>query len=81
MANKDGSVMWNFVQKLDKKYYYLNIPRYTDEEARKLVQSRLEKILVSDTDHIKLRDLRDKQKDFTCLRSKKVIWLAGHLEG
>lgn len=49
--------MWNLVEKLEKKYYYPNIPRYTDEDARALVEANLEKVIVSDTGDLRLKDL------------------------
>jgi len=45
---KDGSVMWCMVEKLDKEYRLPNIPRYTDEDARKWAESKLDRVLVSD---------------------------------
>jgi hypothetical protein len=55
---KDGNVMWCMVEKLDKEYHLPNIPRYTEEDARVWAESKLDRVLVSDTlNHITLADL------------------------
>ncbi|KAE9370063.1 FAD/NAD(P)-binding domain-containing protein [Stipitochalara longipes BDJ] len=55
---KDGRVMWCLVEKLDKEYRLPNIPRYTDEDARVWAESKLNKVLVSDTaDQVRFGDV------------------------
>ena len=57
MVTKDGTTMWGIVEKLDKEYHLPNIPRYTDEDARIFAESKLEKVLISDTAQVKVGDL------------------------
>jgi hypothetical protein len=82
MVNKDGSVMWCLIEKMDKKYTYPNIPRFTEEDARALAEANLDKILVSDTGHLKLRDLWEKTHTYPLFAVEEGdarIWTAGRI--
>lgn len=81
---KSGSVMWCWVEKLDKEYHLPNIPRYTDEDARIYGESKLDKVLVSDkaTERITFGDLW-KNLEITALvpveEGDLKVWTSGRI--
>lgn len=82
MVNKDGTIMWGLVQKLDKEYTLPNLPRYSDEEARAFAESKLDMVLVSDTDQIRFKALWDSTRDYALVPVEEgdlKVWTAGRI--
>jgi hypothetical protein len=70
------------VEKLDKEYYLPNIPRYTEEDARLFAESKLEKILVSDTVQARFGDLWKKVRVSALVSVEEgdlKVWTSGKL--
>jgi hypothetical protein len=82
MVMKDGCVMWALVEKLDKEYHLPNIPRYTEEDAHVFAESKLDKILVSDTAQVKFGDLWKKVRVSALVSVEEgdlKVWTSGKI--
>jgi hypothetical protein len=82
MVQKDGSVSWIILEKLDKEYHLPNIPKYSDEDARVFAESRLGMILVSDACQVTVGDLWKKMQICALVPVEEgdlKVWTSGRI--